>query len=65
MQSGIAAQIYAGIILKKFTAVERHFVVAMTSAEENGLSVGLRGFLQSTLPSLALKPILRFLSLPV
>ncbi len=56
-KSGIAAQIYAGIILKRsLLPMKGTLVVAMTSAEENGLSVGLRGFMQSTLPSLALKP---------
>lgn len=64
-KSGIAAQIYAGIILKRsLLPLKGTLVVAMTSAEENGLSVGLRGFLQSTLPSLALKPDFALLGEP-
>lgn len=64
-KSGIAAQTYAGIILKRsLLPLRGTLIVSMTTAEENGLSVGLRGFLKNTLPSLALKPDFALLGEP-
>ncbi len=56
-KGGLAAQIYAGALLKRSLLPMRGpFVVAATVAEENGCSIGLKKFISATLPSLGLKP---------
>ncbi|MBN1902037.1 M20/M25/M40 family metallo-hydrolase [Candidatus Sumerlaeota bacterium] len=56
-KSGLAAQIYAGAILKHgLLPLKGALVVAATAAEENGRSIGVRGLLEDTLPSLNIKP---------
>lgn len=56
-KSGLAAQIYAGALIKhSLLPLKGNLVVAATVAEENGRSIGVRGLIQETLPSLELKP---------
>ena len=56
-KGGLAAQVYAGILLKRsLLPLRGHLVVAATVAEENGRSIGCRHLLQRTLPALGLKP---------
>ncbi|HCE43906.1 MAG TPA: hypothetical protein DET40_10195 [Lentisphaeria bacterium] len=55
-KGGLAAQIYAGALLKRSLLPMRgHLVVAATVAEENGCSVGLKKLVSSTLPSIGIK----------
>ncbi len=56
-KGGLAAQIFAGSLLKRsLLPLKGNLIVAATTAEENGLSIGLRGLIESTLPDLGLKP---------
>ena len=56
-KGGLAAQIMAGALLKRsLLPLRGSLVVAATTTEENGLSVGVRGLLERTLPSMAIKP---------
>jgi len=56
-KAGLAAQIYAGAILKRsLLPLEGNLVVAATVAEENGRSVGVRELIERTLPELGLSP---------
>jgi acetylornithine deacetylase/succinyl-diaminopimelate desuccinylase-like protein len=56
-KGGVAAQVYAGALLKRsLLPMKGTLVVAATVAEENGLSMGTRFLLNETLPSLSLKP---------
>ncbi len=55
-KGGLAAQIFAGALLKRSLLPMRgSLVVAATVAEENGCSVGLKKLVSSTLPSLGIK----------
>ncbi|MBN2412877.1 M20/M25/M40 family metallo-hydrolase [candidate division KSB1 bacterium] len=64
-KSGIAAQLYAGHLLKKLLVPLRgHLIVAVTVAEENGLSVGINYLCAKTLPSLGMKPSYAILGEP-
>ncbi|MEW6535297.1 MAG: M20/M25/M40 family metallo-hydrolase [Candidatus Auribacterota bacterium] len=64
-KSGIAAQIYAGALLKRsLLPLEGTLVVAATTAEENGLSLGVKTLLSETLPELKLKPTYAILGEP-
>jgi len=56
-KAGLAAQIYAGAILKRsLLPLEGNLVVAATVAEENGRSIGVNGLLERTLPEMGLRP---------
>ncbi|NPU97830.1 MAG: M20/M25/M40 family metallo-hydrolase [Candidatus Omnitrophica bacterium] len=56
-KSGLAAQLYAGALLKRsLLPLRGNLVIAATVAEQNGRGVGVRGLLEHTLPSLELKP---------
>jgi acetylornithine deacetylase/succinyl-diaminopimelate desuccinylase-like protein len=56
-KGGLAAQIMAGALLKRsLLPLRGNLVVAATTAESNGMSVGVRGLLERTLPSMAIKP---------
>ena len=59
-KGGLAAQIYAGCLLKRSLLPMRgNVVVAATVAEENGRSVGVRNLIRSTLPGPVCIPIWR------
>lgn len=56
-KSGLAAQVFAGALLKQIMLPLRgNLIVAATVAEENGCSLGLRGLIDHTLPELGWKP---------
>lgn len=56
-KGGLAAQLYAGALLKhSHLPFERTLVVAATVAEENGRTVGGRALVEKTLPELGVKP---------
>jgi acetylornithine deacetylase/succinyl-diaminopimelate desuccinylase-like protein len=56
-KGGLAAQIFAGALLKRcLLPLKGNLIVAATVAEENGRSFGLRALLEKTLPELELKP---------
>lgn len=56
-KGGIAAQVYAGAMLRKsLLPLAGNLVVAATVAEENGRSVGVRELVARTLPDRELKP---------
>ena len=64
-KAGLAAQVYAGVLLKRaLLPLRGNLVVAGTVGEENGRSVGLRTLLETTLPELSLKPIFSTLGEP-
>lgn len=64
-KGGIVAQIYAGALLKRaLLPLRGNLIVALTVAEENGCSVGVRGLMQTTLPKLGLKPDFAILGEP-
>ena len=56
-KGGVAAQVFAGGLLKKsLLPLKGNLVVAATVAEQNGISLGMRGALEHTLPELGLNP---------
>ena len=56
-KGGLTAQVYAGELLKRCLLPFRgNLVLALTVAEENGCSVGVKTLLSETLPALGLKP---------
>ena len=56
-KGGLAAQVFAGALLKRsLLPLKGNMIVAATAAEQNGLSIGLRGLIEKTLPDLGLKP---------
>ncbi len=64
-KGGLAAQVFAGALLKRsLLPLKGNMIVAATTAEENGLSVGLRGLIETTLPDLGLKPDFAILGEP-
>lgn len=64
-KSGIAAQVYAGAILKRsLLPLKGNIVVAATVAEKNGLSIGVRTLMEKTLPSLGITPDFAILGEP-
>jgi putative selenium metabolism hydrolase len=64
-KAGLAAQVFAGALLKRsLLPLRGTLVVAATVAEENGLSVGVRALLKKTLPELGLKPDFAILGEP-
>ena len=64
-KSGLAAQVYAGALLKRsLLPLQGNIVVAATVAEQNGLSLGTRHLFKETLPSLKLKADLAVMGEP-
>ena len=64
-KGGVAAQVYAAALLKRsLLPLRGNLIVALTVAEENGCSVGLRGLMETTLPRLGLKPDFAILGEP-
>ena len=64
-KGGIAAQVYAGLLLKRaMLPLRGNLVVTATVAEENGRSAGLKHLMQHTLPDLNLKPTFAILGEP-
>ncbi len=56
-KGGMAAQLYAAVILRRsLLPLRGALVVAATVAEENGVGVGIRHLLERTLPDLGLVP---------
>lgn len=64
-KGGLAAQVYAGGLLKRsLLPLKGNLVVAATVSEANGLSVGVRALMEKTLPELGLKPAYAILGEP-
>lgn len=64
-KGGIAAQIYAAFVLKNsMLPLDGNLVVALTTAEENGASLGVKKLISTTLPDLHLKPDFAILGEP-
>jgi acetylornithine deacetylase/succinyl-diaminopimelate desuccinylase-like protein len=64
-KGGLAAQVYAGALLKRsLLPLRGNLVVAATAAEENGRSVGVRTLLKNTLSELGIKPTYAILGEP-
>ena len=64
-KSGIAAQIFSAHLLRKsLLPLRGSIVVATTVAEANGLSLGMKTLLNSTLPKLGLNPNFAILGEP-
>ncbi|MBN2290199.1 MAG: M20/M25/M40 family metallo-hydrolase, partial [Candidatus Glassbacteria bacterium] len=56
-KGGLAAQVIAGGVLKRsLLPLKGNLVVAATVAEQNGISLGVRGLIEHTLPELGLSP---------
>ncbi|MDF7801169.1 M20/M25/M40 family metallo-hydrolase [Pontiellaceae bacterium B1224] len=56
-KGGLAAQVYAGALLRNsLLPLRGNLVVAATVAEENGASLGVRGLLKDSLPEFGLMP---------
>lgn len=56
-KGGLAAQIYGAAMLRhSLLPLKGNVVVCATVAEENGRSIGIRGIIEKTLPSIAIKP---------
>jgi acetylornithine deacetylase/succinyl-diaminopimelate desuccinylase-like protein len=56
-KGGIAAQVYAGALLKRsLLPLKGDLVVAATVAEANGRSIGVRTLMEKTLPDLGISP---------
>jgi acetylornithine deacetylase/succinyl-diaminopimelate desuccinylase-like protein len=64
-KGGLAAQVFAGALLKRsLLPLRGNLVVAATVGEEKGASVGIRGLMERTLPDLELKPTYAILGEP-
>ena len=64
-KGGLAAQVYAGALLKRsLLPLRGNLVVAATVAEENGASAGVRALLERRLPELSLQPAYAILGEP-
>jgi len=64
-KGGLAAQVFAGALLKRsLLPLRGNLVVAATVAEENGRSMGVRGLLEHTLPELGMMPDYAILAEP-
>lgn len=64
-KGGVAAQVYAGALLKRcLLPLRGHLIVSATVTEENGLSLGTRGLVEVTLPELGMKPAYALLGEP-
>ena len=64
-KGGLAAQIYAGALVKRsLLPLKGNLIVAATVAEENGLGMGVRALIERTLPELGMKPTYAILGEP-
>lgn len=64
-KSGIAAQIYAGVLLKRsYLPFQGNIIVVATVSEMNGLSLGTKEMMKETLPELGFKPDIAILGEP-
>ncbi len=64
-KSGLAAQVFAGALLKRsLLPLRGNLIVAATVGEENGRSAGVHGLMSHTLPELQLKPDFAILGEP-
>jgi len=64
-KGGLAAQVYAGKLLKRsLLPMNGNIVVACTAAEENGLSMGTKFLMEETLPELMINPEFAILGEP-
>ncbi|NLF39404.1 M20/M25/M40 family metallo-hydrolase [bacterium] len=64
-KGGLAAQVFAGALLKRsLLPLRGTLVVAATVAEENGRSIGVRGLIEHTLPKAAITPSFAVLGEP-
>ena len=64
-KGGVAAQVYAGALLKRsLLPLKGNVVVAATVAEANGRSLGVRALMDKTLPDLGLRPMCAILGEP-
>lgn len=64
-KGGITAQIFAGAMLKQsMLPLKGNLVVVASVAEENGRSVGIKSFVEKTLPSIGLNPSYMILGEP-
>ncbi len=64
-KGGLAAHIAVGLLLKRsMLPLKGNLVVAATTAEENGLSIGTRALLEESLPALGLQPTYAILGEP-
>ena len=64
-KGGLAAQVFAGALLKRsLLPFKGNLIITATTAEENGLSIGLRELIRTTLPDLGLKPDFAILGEP-
>lgn len=64
-KSGIAAQVYSGILLKRsILPLRGNIIVAATVSERNGLSIGTRYLFEKTLPDLGFKVDIAILGEP-
>jgi len=56
-KGGLAAQVFAGGLLKRsLLPLRGNLIVAATVAEENGISLGMRGLIEFTLKEMGLRP---------
>lgn len=63
-KGGLAAQIYAGRLLKECFPMYGNLILVSTVAQQSGCSAGIRQFLKETLPSIGLKPSFALLGEP-
>jgi acetylornithine deacetylase/succinyl-diaminopimelate desuccinylase-like protein len=56
-KGGLAAQVFAaGLLKRSLLPLRGNLIVAATVAEENGISVGMRGLIEFTLKEMGLRP---------
>jgi len=63
-KGGLAAQIYAGRLLKECFPMYGNLVLVSTVAQQSGCSAGIRQFLKETMPSIGLQPSFALLGEP-
>ncbi len=63
-KGGLAAQMYAGRLLKECFPMYGNLILVSTVAQQSGCNAGIRQFLKETLPSIGLKPSFALLGEP-
>ncbi len=63
-KGGLAAQMFAGRLLKECFPMYGNLILVATVAQQSGCSAGVRQFLKETLPSIGLKPSFALLGEP-
>lgn len=63
-KSGLAAQMFAGRLLKECFPMYGNLILVATVAQQSGCSAGVRQFLKETLPSIGLSPSFALLGEP-